>query len=380
MVSFIGTWMQNVAKGWLVLTLTNSPFFVGLDSAITWLPTWLVSLPAGVLADRFNKRNVMILTQSLLALFALVLAVLTWTHVITITHLLIISAFIGCVVALNAPLAQSLVPELVNRRNVLNAIALNASMFNTARIIGPALAGIVLTMTGPGTCFAINSASFLAIILALAFIQLPPPLPQSDGTVWSKMAEGVRYVAGHADIRVLVLLTGVFSSFGLVYLPLMPVFARDVFHAGPREYGLMMTCLGAGAVIGGLTLATLSRTRHRGWILAGGTAALGLLLVAFSFVRQLPLAIVLLIVIGVCQTTVSSLTNTLIQTMAPDHVRGRAMSVFTLFFNGMFPLGALIAGAIAQKAGASTAALVGGITVLACLILAAAFRPRILKL
>jgi len=169
--------MQNTAKGWLVLSITNSPFFVGLDSTLSWLAVWFVSLPAGVLADRFNKRNLMIVTQSALALFALLLTLLTWFRIITITHILLISGFAGIFVALNAPVAQTLVPDLVERKDMLNAIALNSSMFNLARMIGPALAGSILTFSGPAVCFGLNALSFLAIIIALFFIKLNTPPP-----------------------------------------------------------------------------------------------------------------------------------------------------------------------------------------------------------
>jgi|GEM_PF-3281198 len=198
MVSFTGTWMQNVAKSWLVLSITNSPFFVGLDSAMNWLPVWLVSLPAGVLTDRFNKRNLMIITQSALAFFALILALLTWTKVITIYHILIISFLAGIFVALNAPVAQTLVPELVGSSDVLNAIALNSSMFNIARMIGPAIAGSLLTFAGPAPIFALNALSFLAIILALAFIRLK----KTDNNlnpepILTQLLSGLRFVGTH---------------------------------------------------------------------------------------------------------------------------------------------------------------------------------------
>jgi predicted MFS family arabinose efflux permease len=373
--------MQNIATGWLVLSLTDSPFFVGFNSTVTWLPAWIVSLPAGALADRYNKRNLMMVTQSLLAVNALVLAVLTWLHVVTITHILIISAVSGFIVTANSPIVQSLVPELVGRRDVLNAVALNSTMFNSARIIGPAVAGMLVGVIGPAGCFGLNSASFLAIILALAFVRLERPAPHhSDESVWQRMASGLRFVRSSPNVLWLVVLVAVFSSFGIVYLPLMPVFARDVFHAGARGYGLMMTCVGIGAVIGGLTLATISRTPHKGRILIAGTSLLGLLVVGFSFVRLLPLAMAVLVAIGLCQTTVASLTNTLIQTLSPDHVRGRVMSVFTLAFNGMFPVGSFFAGTIAQKLGAPAATIAGGCAVLVSLAVVLLARPQLRQL
>ncbi|MGB9742038.1 MAG: MFS transporter [candidate division WOR-3 bacterium] len=378
MISFTGTWMQNVAKSWLVLTVTNSPFFVGLDSAMNWLPVWLVSLPAGVLADRFNKRNLMLFSQSALALLALLLALLTWTRVINIYHILFISFLAGIFVALNAPVAQTLVPELVGRKNVLNAIALNASMFNIARMVGPAIAGSILTFSGPAPVFALNAASFLAIILALLYIRLEKPITNtSNEPIVAQLFSGLRFVKSHPDIRILILMTGVFSSFGIAYIPLMPVLARDVLHQDARGYGLMMTCLGAGAVIGGLTLASLSKTRYRGKILLSGTMLFGILLIACSFCRNYHLALFLLILIGICQTSISALTNTLIQTLSPDHIRGRAMSVFSLFFNGMFPIGSLIAGSIAQTKGALFALLLSGVVILLSLTTITLLRPQL---
>ncbi len=381
MVSFIGTWMQNVAKGWLVLSLTNSPFFVGLDSALTWLPVWLVSLPAGALADRFNKRNLMLITQSALAFFALILALLTWTKVITIFHILLISGIAGVFVALNAPIVQTLIPELVDRQNVLNAIALNSAMFNIARMIGPAIAGSLLTFTGPASCFALNAVSFLAIIIALLFIRLKNQHRATDDEPFlARILSGLNYVRHHPDIRLLMLLTAVFSSFGISYIPLMPVIARDVLNLGAQGYGLMMTALGAGAGIGGLTLATFSRTRHRGKILTAGTATLGILIIIFSLIRQPGLAFSLFLLIGFCQTSIASLTNTLIQTISPDHLRGRTMSVFNICFNGMFPIGSLIAGTIAQAKGAPFALSISGVIIIITIVGVIATRRQLIRL
>jgi len=370
--------MQNVAKSWLVLTITNSPFFVGLDTALSWLPVWLVSLPAGVLADRFNKRNLMLITQSALAFFALLLALLTWIKVITIYHILVISFLAGIFVAMNAPVAQTLIPELVERQDVLNAIALNSSMFNTARMIGPAIAGSLLTFSGPAPVFAINTLSFSAIIVALTFIRLQKSANNNNrDPLWTQLVSGLRFVASHPDIRILIVLVGIFSSFGIAYIPLMPVIARDILSQGARGYGLMMTALGTGAVIGGLTLATLSKTRYRGKILLSGTFSLGLLVIALSFCRSYQFALIILVLIGFCQSSIAALSNTLIQTLSPDYIRGRAMSIFSLFFNGMFPVGSLIAGSLAQAKGACFALLVSGIVILTSLTVVNIIRPQL---
>jgi MFS family permease len=380
-VSLIGTWIQSIASGWLVLQLSNSPFIVGLNSTVAWLPAWFVSLPAGVMADHYNKRNLMVITQAILAVLALLLAVLTWTGVVSITHILAISALAGFVVTVNSPVVQSMVPELVGHRDVLNAIALNSTMFNSARVVGPALAGMLIGIIGPAGCFGLNSVSFLAIIGALLLIRLDHPRSQPTGeTVWQRMLVGLNRVRADKDTLTLIVMMAVFSSFGIVYLPLMPVFARDVMHAGPGGYGLMMTALGVGAVVGGLTLATVSRTARRGLMLTAFTFALALLLIAFSFVRSLHLALAAMVLMGFCQTTVASLTNTMIQLLSPDHLRGRVMSVYTLAFNGMFPIGSFFAGAVAQTAGAPAATLVGGCLVMANLVVVSLLRPQLRRL
>jgi MFS family permease len=381
MVSLVGTWMQNIARGWLILELSNSPFLVGLESTVAWLPAWLVSLPAGVLADRFNKRNLMIVSQSILAVLAMVLAILTLSGMVNIYHILVVSALTGFVVAADAPVRHSIMPELVGKKDLLNAIALNGVVFNGARIIGPSIAGLVLGIIGAGGCFAINSVSFLAIIIALSFVKLQPvDRPKETEGVWLRIANGLRFVKGHGDIRVLMVMAAVYASFGICYMPMMPVFARDVFHAGPGGYGIMMAGLGVGAVGGLLTIATLGRTRHKGRILVLGTLGLGLLLLAYSLVRNFHAALALLVGMGFSQSMVMSLTNTLIQTVCPDHMRGRVMSIFTMSFLGMFPLGSLLAGAVAQKWGAPAATLLGGCVVLVSLLVVNLAQPHIRRL
>ncbi|MEO0074445.1 MAG: MFS transporter, partial [candidate division WOR-3 bacterium] len=243
------------------------------------------------------------------------------------------------------------------------------------------LAGAILTFSGPATCFGLNALSFLAIIVALRFIRTRSSArPAPSENIWQRIAAGLRFVSLHKDIRLLVLMVGIFSSFGIVYLPLMPVFARDVFHTGPRGYGLLMTMVGVGALAGGLTLASLSRTRYKGRILLSGTAVLGALLLGLSQTRNLTLGAVLLTATGSCQAMISSLSNTLIQTLTPDEMRGRVVSIFVLCFNGMFPIGALITGFIAQRAGASTAAMISGGVVLASLVAVVSLRPALLEL
>lgn len=380
-VSLVGTWMQNVARGWVVLQLTNSPFLVGLETTVTWLPALFLSLPAGVLADRYNKRNLMVITQALLAVLALALAILYWTGALGIGLILLISTLTGIIMAFNSPVRLAIVSELVEKKLVLNAVALNSAVFNAARIIGPSVAGVALGVIGAGGCFAINSVSFLAIIFALALVRLKhvPPRPTGE-TVWQRITGGLRFVGRHPDIRVLMVMIAVFSSFGIVYLPLMPVFARDVFGVGPGGYGLMMACLGVGALSGVLILATISHTRHRGRILVAGTTMLGLLLLLFGLVREIRVGMLVLVGLGFCQSSVASLTNSIIQELAPDEFRGRVMSVFALSFNGVYPLGSFLAGAIAERFGAPVSALVGGCVVLTSLLVVNLIHPAVRRL
>ena len=381
LVSLTGTLMQNIARGWLVLELTNSPFLVGLESTVAWLPAWIVSLPAGVLADHYNKRTLMIIGQSVLAILAAVLAILTLSGAVNIYHIMVISGLTGCVVAFNAPVRQSMMPELVGKKDLLNAIALGGVVFNGARIIGPSIAGFALGLIGAGGCFAVNSVSFLAIIIALAFVRLEPVRrPAVSESMWHRIMIGLRFVKSHKDIRALMLMAGTFAAFGVIYLPLMPVFARDVFGAGPDGYGIMMAAVGAGALTGMLTIATISRTRHRGRILMSGALGLGLLLLVYSRLHSFTAAVVVLVGMGFAQSMVGSLANTLIQTLAPDHMRGRVMSVFTMSFLGMFPLGSLLAGAVAQKCGAPAATTVGGCAILLGVVLVNLLRPQIRRL
>jgi len=380
-VSLIGVWMQNIARAWLVLQLTNSPFMVGLEATVSRLPIWLFSLPAGVLADRYSKRNLLLIGQSLQAVLALALAVLAFTGVINIYHILIISGLTGCIIAVNAPVRHSILPELVGKKDLLNAVALNAAVWNGARIIGPSIAGVALGVIGAGGCFAINSASFLTVIIALAFIHIKPVSTEPEKeSVWQRIVTGLRFVKAHKDIRVLMVMAAVFSSFGIVYLPLMPVFAKDVFNAGPKGYGIMMAAVGVGALTGLLVLATISKTRHKGLILVFGTLVLSVLLIAFSLVRNFTIGIAVMVGMGFSQSITASLTNTLIQTLAPDHIRGRVMSIFTLCFLGMFPLGSLLGGAIAQKFGAPASTLLGGCAILISLVLVNLLRSQIRRL
>jgi predicted MFS family arabinose efflux permease len=240
---------------------------------------------------------------------------------------------------------------------------------------------MLIGVIGPAGCFGINSASFLAIIGALLLIRLDTPRPHPTGeSVWQRMLTGLHRVRQDSDTLTLLIMMAVFSSFGIVYLPLMPVFARDVLHSGAGGYGLMMTSLGIGAVIGGLTLATVSRTAQRGLYLTVVTFALSLLLLAFSFVRDLRLAMAAMVLMGFCQTTVASLTNTMIQLLSPDHLRGRVMSVYALAFNGMFPVGSFFAGTVAQRFGAPAATFAGGCLVLASLVTVSIVRPQLRRL
>ena len=252
-VSLIGTWMQNIAQGWLVLELTNSPFYVGLVAAVGSLGVLLLTLYAGVVVDRTNKHRLVILTQSLSMLPAFALALLVWSRTVAVWHVAALAAFLGVVNAFDIPARQAFIVDLVGKDDLINAIALNSSAFNAARVIGPAVAGVLIGALGVGACFFLNGLSYLAVIAGLLAMRLPSytARPRS-GSAWAGLSEALAFIRGERTVFALVVLMALFSIFGFPYFVIMPVFARDVLHRGAAGYGLMMTAVGIGALVGAL--------------------------------------------------------------------------------------------------------------------------------
>lgn len=380
LVSLVGTWMQSVAQGWLVLTLTDSAFMLGLVSAIGSMPVLFLSLPGGVAADRFDKRRLLIFTQSTAMVLALTLAALTHYGLVRIWQVVLLAAVSGSVFAFDAPSRQAFTIELVGKEDLLNAIALNSAIFNAARIVGPALAGILIGFIGMAGCFFLNGISFLAVIAGLWLIAQERPAPRAPGSAWREMRDGLSYSWNHPVIRPLVTIVAVFSIFGMPYAMLMPVFAKDILAVGPRGLGFLMTANGVGALAGALGLAAFSRTRGRGRLVLVAGIVFSLGLAAFSLSKSFILSLALLPLVGWAMVSQTATINTLLQTTVPDGLRGRVMSLFTFVFMGMMPFGSLLGGSTAQRFGAPAALRAGAAVCLGTTILIFWKEREILKL
>ena len=379
-VSLTGTWMQSVAQGWLVLELTNSPFYVGLVSALGSAGVLLFTLYAGVIADRVDKRRTVLVTQALQMVQAFALAALVWTRTVTVGWVMALAAFLGVVSAFDIPTRQSFVVELVGKDDLMNAIALNSSLFNAARVVGPAVAGVLIGALGVGACFLLNGVSFLAVIAGLAAMRLPSPVrPPTPASAWAGFREAVAFIRGARPISTLVVLTALLSIFGYPFLAMMPVFARDVLRAGARGYGALMAAVGIGAMVGALALAAYARRIPKGALLVGGGAAFSVLLAAFALSETFPLSIVLLALTGAAMIVTTALTNTILQTAVPDHLRGRVMGFYSFVFVGMAPLGAFEAGTLAEHVGAPRAVAAGALVCFIAVALAAWRVPDLRK-
>jgi MFS family permease len=360
-ISLIGTWMQAVALGWLVLEITNSPFAVGLTQAFRSLGVLLFTVYAGVIVDRVDKRRLIVWTQALQMLEALALAALVWTGRVTTSQVMLLALLFGIVNAFDIPARQAFIAELVDRADLMNAIALNSSMFNAARIVGPAVAGVLIGAAGVGMCFFLNGVSYLAVIAGLLAMRLPPFVTRSVPTsAWEGVRQAVAFIRGDTRVWVLVALVAVFSVLGFPFIVLMPVVARDVLHTDARGYGLLMAAVGIGAMLGALALAVRGPRVRKGAVLLEGGAAFGALLVLFAAVRTVGVALALLALAGCAMIVTTALANTMLQTLVPDELRGRVMAFYAFVFVGMAPLGAFQAGLVAEHTGAPFAVALGG--------------------
>lgn len=356
-LSLMGTWMQSVAQGWLVYQLTGSKFALGTISFVGTLPTVFLMLPGGVIADRVPKRKLLIITQSSMLIFAFVLAALAWTNTLQVWHIGLLAFLLGVANSFDSPARLAIVTELVDdREDMHNAIALNAMMFNMARVIGPAIGGLVLAVAGAAWCFALNGVSFLAVLIALLLMVMPNDTGHpSTRDVLADIREGVGFIVHHRVILPIIIMIGAASLFAFSYSVLLPAYATDVVHTDEAGYGLMNTAVGAGALIGSLMVASLSRRGNRGMLLTFGSLLFPVALVGLAVVHTLPVALVLLFLVGLGFVNQNVQANTLVQSMAPDELRGRVTSVYTLMFFGTAPFGSLLAGAVAQEFGSSLA-------------------------
>ena len=361
-ISLVGTWMQNVGEGWLILTLTNSPFYVGLTAALSSIGVLLFSLYAGVVADRVDKRRIIIFMQLAFMLEAFTVAILVWTGVVAVWQVLVLATVLGIASAFDIPMRQSFIVEMVGKDDLMNAIALNSSLFNGARVVGPAIAGLLIGALGIAWCYFLNGLSYIAVIAGLLLMRLPTTIrPARTTSTWGGFREVLTFLRSDRRIRALMLQTAILSVFGFPYISMMPVFARDVLHRGAAGYGALTSSIGIGAVVGALGIALSStRLRARGRLMLVGGTAFGILLILFSTSRILAVSMVLLALAGCAMIVNNAITNTLLQTAAPDHLRGRIMGFYSFVFVGMAPFGAFLFGLAAEYIGAPTAIAIGG--------------------
>jgi MFS family permease len=375
-ISLIGTWMQRVALGWLVYRMTSSAFLLGLVGFSGQIPTFLFASFAGVLADRLNRRRILILTQTLAMIQALVLSFLVLFHLIRIWHIIVLATFLGIINAFDMPTRQSFFVEMIKDKKALgNAIALNSSMVNSARLLGPTAAGMLIAAFGEGTCFLINAVSYMAVIVSLLLMKIERKnVKPHTSKVWQELREGFGYAAGFAPIRDILLIFAFVNLVGMPYMVLMPVFAKDVLHGGPSALGFLMGCTGLGALGGAVFLASRKSVLGLGKMIPIAATIFGSSLILFSFSRLLFFSLPLMLLTGIGQMILMATSNTLLQTLVDDDKRGRVMSFYAMAFMGATPVGSLTAGFLASKIGAPWTVFIGG---LICICGAVFFAKRL---
>lgn len=362
LVSLIGTWIQSVAQSWLMFDLTKSAFMLGLAGFMGSIPIFLLSLFGGVAADRINKRSIILLTQNAFMVLAFLLAVLTQLKLITPIQLMSIALLNGVVMAFDAPARQAIVMELVGREHIVNAVALNSAAFNSSRLIGPALAGMLIAVIGMSGCFYINGISFLAVIAALTFIKITPGFKKETKKAFSKdLMEGIHFIRNNRTILLLITTVGITSLFGISYVILMPIFAQDILKVGVKGLGALMSAAGLGALVAALSLARFSKLKNKGKFLAFSLAVFSVSLVLFALSEVYLFSLFALVLIGWSSVMAMSLVNTSLQELVPDNFRGRVMSAFMFTFAGVMPFGNLLAGALSQIWGVTFTVAISGI-------------------
>ena len=378
LVSLIGTWMQMVAQSWLIYRLTRSAALLGVVGFAGQIPVFILAPLGGVIADRMNRHRVLIATQGTMMALAFVLAALTLGGHVRVWQILVLASLLGITNAFDIPTRQAFLVETVDRDDIVNAIALNSSMLNGARVVGPAVAGLVVAAVGEGWCFLLNAISYVAVIGALFMMRIDAPAQgHAHASAWDSVVEGFAYSWHTKPVRALLLLLGLVSLMGMPYSVLMPIIADRILGGGPNAYGLLMSASGLGALAGAASLTLRRHIRGLGRWVAVSSIGFGVSLIAFSFSRSLWLSAVLLVPAGFFVMVEMAASNTLIQSMIPDRLRGRVMAVYSMMFMGMAPVGALIAGALAAPLGAPETVAIGGAVCMAGGLIFGAGLPRL---
>jgi MFS family permease len=368
-LSNVGTWMQAVAQGWLVLLLTNSAFWLGLDAFMATAPGFVFTLVGGVFADLIDRRRLLLYTQVVAGVAALALAVLVATNLVNRWMVLGFSFITGCCMALASPSFLAMTYDLVGREDLPNAVAMNSTQFQLSRVVGPALAGVAFKLFGLAGCFFANGLSFIAVVASLWVVR-PQPFQRADThsvrdrkAFWHDLTEGFRYVRNRPRVSALLLVSGVNSLFGAPYFTLVPIYARDIFQLGETGLAVMMGTAGAGAFFGALLVAYLGDFKRKGWFVLGGAVAYGAFIMNFALSTHLAFSLVFLFGVGFSVVVSVALTNTLLQKLVTDQMRGRVMSMFMLSFIGTMPIGSIVAGTVSSSIGPQFTLAAGGLIV-----------------
>lgn len=381
LISMIGTWMQSTAQGYLIYTLTGSAAYLGYVGFISGVPSWLLMLYGGLVADRVPRRTLLIITQSCMMLLAFVLAGLVFSNLVQPWHILVLAFLLGVANAFDTPARQSMVVELVAREDLSNAIAFNSTIFNTGLVIGPAVGAAVYALTGPGWCFTINGISFLAVITALVMMRIElAPMPIYRGSALSLIAESFRYVRGNRLVLTLSLSVFIANIIGFGPITLLPAWAVSVLNGDVTTNGLLMSARGIGAVIGGLLIAAIASRGGRGKWWAASSLVLPISMLAFALTRELALSLFLMGILGFGMVTMMNNSNSIVQSIVPDELRGRVMGLYSLMFMGGGPLGALAAGTLADRTSEVTTFIVCAIGMLIFAGVIWAVRPEVRRM
>jgi MFS family permease len=374
-ISLLGTWMQSIASNWLIYRLSGSAFILGLSGFFMLIPVFFISPFAGVLGDRWNRHRILMVVQVMAMMQALVYAVITLTGIVQVWHILLMSCILGIITAFEMPTRQAFVIQMVGDVSLLpNAIALNSSIFNGSRLVGPALAGIIVSAAGEGFCFLINSASYIAVIAAFLSMDVRYIKPSEvNRNFIHEMREGFGYAVRNVPIRDILIAAAFISFFSMTFPVLLPVFATDILGGGSNTFGLLVSSSGAGAFLATLFLAMRESVRGLGRVMNIAFYAFGLALIGFSMSKYMYLSMALLVILGFCMITILASCNTVLQTIVDESKRGRVMSFYVMAFTGFSPAGSLLSGIISSKAGAAFTLFIFG---LACMAFAVIFTFR----